>query len=313
MLDLSDKICEIWHPDGTKTPNVENSNVPEKLCQSLESGGIIYFPQSPFQHSPEDMSFLLTQKLDESDHKNIIYMPAQNRIVGLQNAPDKAAEHLRKIMSEFMTQTQALLQSYLCPYKDGSRADYTSYRPIEEKGRKLPYLSRNELIHVDAFPLRPTKGDRILRIFENINPHSNRVWRTSDTFDVLVQQFENHCPVPPQPDKEKPGPFFPFLNTLLGIKTQSEYDGWMQRFHNFLKENSEFQTNCRKATWEFPPDSAWIVFTDMVSHSVLSGQYALEQTYIVSQDKMLLPEKAPINILRSLAAKRERVASLPKQ
>jgi hypothetical protein len=76
----------------------------------------------------------------------------------------------------------------------------------------------------------------------------------------------------------------------------------MLDFHNFLKENAEFQAHCRKSVWEFPARSAWIVYTDMVSHSVLSGKYALEQTFIIEQKNMVLPEKAPINILRRLYA-----------
>ena len=57
-----------------------------------------------------------------------------------------------------------------------------------------------------------------------------------------------------------------------------------------MKENAEFQENCPKQRWEFPPHSTWIVFTDLVSHAVLEGQYALEQTFIISRDAMVRPE-----------------------
>ena len=62
----------------------------------------------------------------------------------------------------------------------------------------------------------------------------------------------------------------------LGFKMSGEsgYDEWMMNFHNFLKENAEFQRTCRKDEWQFPPNSSWIVFTDMVSHAVMSGQFA---------------------------------------
>ena len=43
-----------------------------------------------------------------------------------------------------------------------------------------------------------------------------------------------------------------------------------------------------------------MVYTDMVSHAVLSGQYALEQTFLVSKDAMVTPERAPISVLREL-------------
>ena len=76
----------------------------------------------------------------------------------------------------------------------------------------------------------------------------------------------------------------------------------MLRFHHFLKENQGYQEReARKTTHSFPPGSTWMVFTDTVSHAVLRGQYALEQTFIVARDSLALPEKAPIAILERLA------------
>ena len=75
----------------------------------------------------------------------------------------------------------------------------------------------------------------------------------------------------------------------------------MLRFHHFLKESSEFQRLCHKDVWQFPPGSAWIVFTDTASHACLSGQYALEQTLIIRHESLSCPEKAPISILEELA------------
>ena len=78
----------------------------------------------------------------------------------------------------------------------------------------------------------------------------------------------------------------------------------MLGFHDYLKQNQEYQENCTKYRFEFPPDSTWLVFTDVVPHSVLSGQYALEQTLIISRDTLALPEKAPVSILEALTKTR---------
>jgi hypothetical protein len=75
----------------------------------------------------------------------------------------------------------------------------------------------------------------------------------------------------------------------------------MLRFHHFLKEQDEFQRTCSRSRWEFPPNSTWFVFTDFVSHAVLAGQFALEQTFLVSKESLVLPEKAPLRILERLA------------
>jgi len=44
-----------------------------------------------------------------------------------------------------------------------------------------------------------------------------------------------------------------------------------------------------------------MVFTDMVSHAVLKGRYALEQTFVVARTSLVLPDKAPIAILERIA------------
>ena len=88
----------------------------------------------------------------------------------------------------------------------------------------------------------------------------------------------------------------------LGVKgaAGSPYDKFMLRFHDYLKENRLFQDNFPKTRIEFPPLSSWLVYTDTVPHAVLSGRYALEQTYIVPMDAMVAPDKAPLRILEKM-------------
>jgi hypothetical protein len=75
----------------------------------------------------------------------------------------------------------------------------------------------------------------------------------------------------------------------------------MHQCHNAMKEDAEFQQSAPKVRWEFPPNATWIVFTDCVSHAVLEGQYALEQTFIISRQAMVEPERSPVAILEKLA------------
>jgi len=163
--------------------------------------------------------------------------------------------------------------------------------------------ARNDLLHVDSFPTRPIYGDRILRTFININPVQSRVWNTSDTFETLAHRFGGAMAAPKSLNAVPTEPSaLQKVMKKFGLKGngRSPYDAWMLDFHNFLKENQNFQATCRRDRWEFPPNSSWIVFTDMASHAVLEGQFALEQTTIISQKDLVCPEKAPINILRRL-------------
>jgi hypothetical protein len=77
----------------------------------------------------------------------------------------------------------------------------------------------------------------------------------------------------------------------------------MRRFHNYMKDTPEFQQDMSNhQEFRFPPFSAWMVFTDTVSHACLSGQFAFIHTCIVRLESCRLPEIAPINVLRHEAA-----------
>jgi len=68
-----------------------------------------------------------------------------------------------------------------------------------------------------------------------------------------------------------------------------------------LKENTAFQSDSAQHTrLDFPPLSTWLVFTDGVPHAALSGQFALEQTFIIPPDALVTPQVAPIRVLENL-------------
>lgn len=296
--------CKVLLTDGSRELPLASELTPQTACEMLERGGILYFPETPFRFSDADREFLLTQRQKDADyHKNIAYRPRENRITGVDSGSGMDVERLRVIMSDFHDQVIAFLKVFLAPYAKSWHIDFASYRPLEERGRKMRLRARNDLLHVDSFATRPIYGDRILRAFININPEQNRIWNTSDNFEVLVNQFRTAVPPPSALNAVPSSPTVAQrLLKALGMRANrnSPYDRFMLDFHNFLKENAQFQTSCRKDLWEFPPNSSWIVFTDMVSHAVLSGQFALEQTMIISQRDLVTPEKAPINILRKL-------------
>jgi len=272
----------------------------EGLARELESGNILFLPRLPFPLSDEDRAFLLAQKqTDAGYHKNIAYRPAEERLTGAGKMPARDAARLKSILKAYSEWAARFLTERVAEYAGRWVRDFASYRPIEEKGREARLTARNDLAHVDAFPTRPTHGDRILRVFANVNPAKGRVWVTSETFEGLAERFARQVGIP---KAGSGGKVFGIMAKALGIRqwSRSPYDAFMLRFHDFLKENSEFQRNCIKQQWEFPPGSCWICYTDMVSHAVLSGQFALEQTFLISRHAMTLPEKSPIRILERI-------------
>ncbi|HKT47812.1 MAG TPA: Kdo hydroxylase family protein [Candidatus Acidoferrales bacterium] len=275
-----------------------------ELCAALEAGHILFFPKTPFEISAAERQILLGQKQTSAAyHKNVAYRPAEDRVTGLDKSESAEAEQLRAILKRYSQSASALLDSVLVPYAGKWKLDYASYRPVEEKGRAARLHARNDLCHVDAFPTRPTNGDRILRLFTNVNPSQSRVWLTAQTFEAVGPRFAKAIGVPRAPGKDPVRRAARALGRLLRVPAarRSPYDEFMHRCHNAMKEDAEFQENSPKQRWEFPPDSTWIVFTDCTSHAVLEGQYALEQTFIVSRGAMVAPERSPVAILERLA------------
>ncbi len=277
-------------------------------CRQLEAGDILFFPQTPIQIRPEDLSFLLGQQQTGSTlHKNIAYKPNLDSVSGLDAGTTGAAElkQLQAVMRQYSQDVTRFLTRFLSPYQHRWQLDYASFRPQEEEGRDLPLRRRNDLLHTDAFPTRPTHGARILRFFNNIHPTRTRDWVVSDPFPVLAPRYAPQQISLPSPGNSA-GRALPLLANTAGLGLaipslkRSPYDDFMMRFHNFLKENASFQAECRKEYLHFPPGSSWMVYTDMVPHAVLSGQYALEQTFLVEHQAMVSPESSPLAVLEAM-------------
>jgi hypothetical protein len=276
-------------------------------CERLEAGDILYFPETPVPLRPEDLSFLLgRQQTGSTLHKNIAYKPKLNSVSGL-DATTGAAEvkQLQTVMGQYSQAVAQFLKRFLSPYQGRWQLDYASFRPQEEEGRDLPLRRRNDLLHTDAFPTRPTGGARILRFFNNIHPTRTRDWVVSEPFPALAPRYAPQQISLPA-GANGAGRALRSLANAAGLGhaipslKRSPYDDFMMRFHNFLKENSSFQAECRKEYLEFPPGSSWMVYTDMVPHAVLSGQYALEQTFLVEHGAMVSPEFSPLSVLQAM-------------
>jgi hypothetical protein len=277
-------------------------------CSRLEEGQILLFAGTPYELPPEDRDVLIgVQQASTAYHKNISYRPREDRVHGLDRRGGDA-DRLRAIMGAYSRNVTAFATDFLRPYARGWKLDFASFRSLEERGRDLPLKRRNDLLHTDAFPTRPTNGNRILRVFTNLNPTEPRVWLTGEPFHVIAPRLAPgaglaNCAArarsPLRPLTRLPGRFATVFG--LPLPDRSPYDRFMLGFHDYLKANRDFQDSTGKVRWEFPPNSTWIVFTDSVPHAVLSGRLALEHTYIVSEDDLILPDKSPRQVLEKLA------------
>jgi hypothetical protein len=277
------------------------------LAEALESGAILSFPGQPLALSAENLAVLRRQNPGHSRfHKNIAYRPESGRMSGVSEIPREDRVPVHRALEEFSGRALRFLADLFPAYARSWRVDYTSFRPYEEEGRPLSPRSRNDLMHVDAFPSRPTNGDRILRLFVNIHPTKNRVWISGGNFERLAERYALSSGILGTVEAGRGEGALAGILRAAGLRKgrRSAYDEFMLRFHDFLKENEDFQTTALREQFSFPPDSTWLVFTDGVSHAVLSGRHALEQTLLIARGSLASSESAPISILERLAGRK---------
>jgi 3-deoxy-D-manno-oct-2-ulosonic acid (Kdo) hydroxylase len=269
-------------------------------CDQLERGQVLFFREVPFEFPEDDRKFLLSRSAAESRfHKNISYRPASDVLRGFADASDR--KRLQRIMRRFSQEAARFVATFLAPYAGQLRLDFSSFRPLEEQGRALPLHKRNDLLHVDAFPTRPTHGGRILRVFVNINPVAGRVWNVGAPFHAFLPGIMQAQRLEP-PHRGMLGRALARAGSKLGlpVRDRSRYDEFMLYLHDWLKENTDFQKNSPKREVVFPSGCFWMVYTDGVPHAVMSGRFALEQTFIIPPQALVSPEVAPIRVLESV-------------
>lgn len=271
------------------------------LAERLERGEVIHYPVCPFPlPEGDDRQFLLEQRLASRAHKNISYDPRRDKVGGYRLQDRPQADRLRNLLADFSRVATRWLARTLPRYAGSWRLDMVSFRPEEEATRKLRQKARNDLLHVDAFPSRPTNGHRILRLFANVNLTEPRIWVTSDPFAKLLARFGKQVglPAPESFDLTRW-----FRRGVIGLiqparRKRSPYDDFMLRFHDFMKANDEFQERCFKRYWSFSPGSAWMAITDTASHAALRGRFALEHSYFLTPESLALPTESPAALLQ---------------
>ena len=294
--NLSSALLEV----GVFTPEQAR-----RYCEQLEHGKVLFSRSAPLDFPQSDIDFLLSQKQTGSRfHKNVSYRPAADLLKG-DDASGSDRKRLHVIMRTFSQQATGFVAKYLAPYAGEFKLDYASYRPLEEQGRDLPVHKRNDLLHVDAFPTRPTKGARILRVFLNINPSASRVWNVGEPFHEFFPKVAGTKRLNP-PLRSAAGAAVASLASKIGLPVadRSRYDEYMLYLHDWLKENEDFQKNSPKFELKFPPGCFWMVYTDGVPHAVMSGQFALEQTFIIPAQALVSPEASPVRVLEAATGMR---------
>jgi hypothetical protein len=267
----------------------------ESWIAALEAGKVLYFPRLEFSLTAQEMLFL-TPAIRDPKSRNI----SLGTDGVLKGATGDAATQsdLAAMLGRFRTQAQSLIHSLFPRYADALVVGATSYRPADVATRAQSLRADDRRLHVDAFPSRPNYGERLLRVFANVNPDGiARVWRVGEPFEAVARHF---LPLaePYSPWRAKA---LHFLHVTKSLR--SEYDHLMLQLHDRMKADMDYQRNAPQVTVPFLPGSAWVCFSDQTSHAAMSGQYMMEQTFRLPVAQQYDPDSSPLAILRRLTGR----------
>lgn len=269
------------------------SELATRVLDALEAGSVLRLPL-PFALSVDEQS-LLSPELLSGARKNISYNPVNGRLQGA-DGDAVLATRLRGFLERYHASSKTLVEALFAPYRGQLSDGRASYRPAQIAGR-VPKSWRHDdtRLHVDAFPATPVHGWRLLRVFNNINPHGEpRRWQIGEPFADVAGRF--------LPRASKPSALKAQLMAMTRItkSKRSAYDHYMLHLHDGMKADLDYQAQVRKTAAEFAPGETWIVYSDQVSHAVLAGRYMLEQTFYVPVAALHYPERSPLRVLEKL-------------
>ena len=280
-------------PFNSFTPQA-NSHVQDEYLSHLEHGGILFLPHLGFEFAPSETRFL-SPDWSDGKSKNIYLAGYERTIKGAKgNAEELAA--MSTLIERYSISATALISHLLPSYMPHAKPANTSLRCVEAAGRNTSWRKDDRRLHADAFPSKPTAGTRILRVFTNVNPHNNpRVWNVGEPFADMVKKFLPKVPAYNRLQAQ--------LINALGItkSLRGEYDHIMLHLHDLTKADANYQANAAQMRVEFPANSTWVVYSDLVLHAVLSGQHMMEQTFHLPQEYLTFSTASPKNILERWA------------
>ncbi|HIF6624640.1 TPA: Kdo hydroxylase family protein [Serratia marcescens] len=260
----------------------------------LEQGKVLFLPELAFPLSEQEMP-LLDPALVDPKRKNISYQPLSGKLTGVAVAEHR--QQVQQLLERYYQSCRQLIAGLLPEYQEALHHPTGSLRlhPVSAWRASSSWRKDDSRLHVDAFPSRPNYGERILRIFTNINPHGeHRQWRVGEPFPELAQRF--------MPRLARYSAFSSWLQHRVRItKTRrSHYDHLMLQLHDAMKADGDYQQQGPQLALAFPPGSSWICFSDQTPHAAMGGQFMLEQTFLLPVNKMQDPQRSPLKVLEQL-------------
>jgi len=280
-LDLAD-----WRP-------VLDDEARQRVWRALEEGGVIRLPRVGFVLTASERRFL-SPAWSDGRAKNISL--DGGRLKGAAGSAADRAE-LAAMIARFAAAAADLVTAMFPRYAPYVKTARTSYRPQRAVGRDVSWRKDDSRLHVDAFPSRPSGGERILRVFTNVNPDEDRVWRVGEPFEAMARTLL------PRATRPLPGASTVLAALRVTKGRRTAYDHLMLGLHDRAKADLAYQRECAQETVHFAPGTTWLCFSDQVMHAAVSGQYMLEQTIHLPVSALYDAARSPLAILERLTGR----------
>lgn len=268
-----------------------------RSAQALEAGQILFLPHYGFPVL-DSYQPLFSSTVLHKGSKNVGYSPATGKLYGAAST-GQSLLLLEEMMRRFANFAQKTLTRLLPIYRTGLVRARASFHPNEIETGSRSWRKDDTRLHIDAFPASPIQGNRILRLFCNVNPAGQtHLWRIGEPFEQTAGRF--------LPSIKPP---FPFSSAALMLTSTTKsrrtfYDHIMLRLQDRMKRDQRYQAETEQVKVEFPTGSTWLAFTDQVSHAAMRGQYQLEQTFLLDISRLHDPSTAPLHVLEKLAGRK---------
>ena len=287
MTELATLEIASWHP--TIPPSRTDA-----LAPTLEGGGVLVLPKLVFAFEPGEERFL-DAKWSDGRAKNISF--DAGKIKGAKGAPEDLAD-LGRMIARFANCASELIAALFPRYAPHQKRAQTSFRPHPALGRDVSWRKDDTRLHVDAFPSRPNRGERILRVFCNVNPRGeDRVWRVGERFEAMAEHFLPRV----RSMRRFEAASLAALRVTKGRR--SEYDHLMLGLHDSAKADTDYQRNCPQQEIRFAPGTTWVCYSDQVMHAAMAGQFMLEQTIHLPLSALYRPELSPLRVLERMTGR----------
>ena len=263
-----------------------NKDAQRAYLSHLEHGGILFLPKLGFEFAPNETRFL-SPDWSDGKSKNIYLRGNERAIKGAIGSTEELTA-MTALIERYSHSAKSLITHLLPSYMPHAKPANTSLRCVEAAGRNTSWRKDDRRLHADAFPSKPTHGERILRVFTNVNPHNlPRIWNVGEPFADMAARFLPKVP--------RYSALQAKLINALGItkSLRGEYDHTMLHLHDLAKADAAYQANGPQMRFEFPANSTWVVYSDLVLHAVLSGQHMMEQTFHLPPLNLTYPEASP--------------------